>query len=254
MNDSAQPKPVQKSKMGRLIIIRHGESEFNQQDRFAGWVDTPLTEKGKEQAKAAGDIIRKSGFTPDIVFTTRLSRARDTAKAILNALGTPRKTMIESDALLERHYGDITGLKKKETSEARKNEPYFDNPYDNPPPPMTINNPHHPDNPSQEIKVIGFPENGKGAESIGDVVERVRPLWNEEILPRLQKGENILISTHSNTVRALNMIIKNLPPEQLKATKVPNATPVEIFFKPNSCEFESAGPPKNDQAPELRSR
>jgi 2,3-bisphosphoglycerate-dependent phosphoglycerate mutase len=230
-------------KMGRLIIIRHGESEFNQEDRFSGWIDTPLTEKGRQQAMDAGKIIRDSQFVPDAVYTTRLSRARDTTKAILNALGNPKKPMIERDELLERHYGALTGLKKEETRKTLKDEPYITDPYGVAPPPITPDNPHHPDNPSKGLKVIGFPKNGKGSESIKDVVDRVRPVWMNDILPHLQRGENVLISAHANTLRALNMIVENLPPEKLKATKIPNATPVEISIKsaPGSKEWTFEG-------------
>ena len=232
-------KPENMQKMGRLVIIRHGESQFNQDGRFAGWVDTPLTEKGKTQAQEAGQTIRKNGFVPDAVFTTRLSRARDTAKIILNALGTPKKPMIESDALLERHYGALTGLKKEETKEALKGEAYISDSYGVAPPPITPDNPHHPDNPSSEPKVIKVPGNERGSESIEDLVKRVKPLWVSDILPRLQRGENILISAHANTLRALNMIIEDLPSKNLKDTKVPNATPVEISIQsaPGSKEW-----------------
>ncbi|MBX9726889.1 MAG: 2,3-bisphosphoglycerate-dependent phosphoglycerate mutase [Rickettsiales bacterium] len=217
-------------KMGRLIIIRHGESEFNRDDLFAGWVDTPLTEAGRNGAIEAGKLIRKSGFQADAVYTTRLSRAQDTTKEILKGLGQASKACIESDALLERHYGNLAGLKKEETRAARKGEPYIDDPYTYPPPPIEVTNPHHPDHPSDAIKVIDVPGNMTKGESIKDVEDRVRPLWLDDILPRLQRGENVLISAHANTLRALNKIIQKLPPEQLKDTQVPNATPVEIVL------------------------
>jgi 2,3-bisphosphoglycerate-dependent phosphoglycerate mutase len=217
-------------KTGTLVLVRHGQSEFNAQNTFAGWVDTPLTQKGIDQAIKAGNALKDGKFKPDIVFSSKLSRAIDTGRNVLNALGMPNKEIIQLDDLIERHYGALTG-KNKAQAEAELGKKKFNEyrrSYDNPPPAMDESHPCHPDNKTPGPKVVGMPKNGKGTESLEDVVARVKPIWEEKLLPELQKGKNIMIAGHGNTLRALAMIVKGMSKEEVVGYEMENAKPVMI--------------------------
>lgn len=214
--------------MGELVIIRHGQSEANAKNVFAGWVDTKLTDKGKQQARDAGNILRQRGFRPDIVFTSTLSRAIDTAKIALAAMGTPDATLIQDAALMERHYGGLTGMDKTEAKAKFGEEQFlqYRRSYDIPPLPMDKSHPAHPDHPSTGEKVVGMPPGGKGTESLADVVERVRPFFQQEILPRMARGEKVLIAAHGNSLRALSMLIEAMSSEAVKSYEIENGIPI----------------------------
>lgn len=211
-----------------LILIRHGESEYNQQNRFAGWVDTKLTPKGIAQAHAAGETLKKIGFRPDVVYVSTLSRAIDTASEMLAAMGLPNVALTQRPALRERHYGGLTGMDKKQAEAEFGPELFlkYRRSYDTPPPPMRPEHPYHPENPAKSDKVTALPENGKGTEALADVVARVTPFWEKELLPLLQQGKNVLISAHGNSLRALSMIIEHMTPEQVTKYEMANAEPV----------------------------
>ncbi|MEZ5691297.1 MAG: 2,3-diphosphoglycerate-dependent phosphoglycerate mutase [Rickettsiales bacterium] len=251
------------AKTGRLVLVRHGESEWNQKNQFTGWVDVSLTEKGIEQAKEAGKQLRDSGFQPDVVYSTNLSRASSTAREMLNAMGTPSKEIKIDDRMIERHYGDVTGYNKKQLESDYVQQAIKDGKseeeakeiaagkiktlrrsYDNPPPAMQDSNPYHPNKNSQkgegEPKFIIVPDNDAKTESLSDVVKRVKPFWEEEILPRLQNGENIMISAHGNSLRALTMIIKNMSKDQIIEYNMDNAKPYiyDISSKKGAKDWE----------------
>ncbi len=214
-------------KTGRLVLVRHGQSVFNEENRFAGWVDTPLTSLGIKQAQEAGQQLKEIGFKPDVVISTVFSRASETAKTILNVLGVPNKEIVPSSEMMERHYGGLTGMNKSEAKEHYGDEQFlaFRRSFDTRPPVMDEAHPYHPDNKSDKPKVIAMPENGKGTESLEDVVARVKPFWEKELLPRLQKGENIMIAAHGNSLRALTMIIKNMSKDEIQKYEMDNAKP-----------------------------
>lgn len=220
-------------KTGQLVLVRHGQSVFNAENKFAGWVDTPLTDLGKEQAELTGEKLRKDGFVPDVVFTSDLSRAIDTGKIVLAKMGLPGMHMIQREEVRERHYGGATGWDKAETKAKLGEDGLLTlrRSFDVPPPVMDKDHPYHPQNPADVPKVIDMPENG--TESLKDVVERVKPFWEKEILPRLQKGENIMIAAHGNSLRALTMIVEKMTPDEVKKFEMENAVPVKL-------EIESA--------------
>ncbi len=221
-------------KIGKLLIIRHGRSDFNEKDIWAGWVDTHLIEKGIAGAKEAGEIIKKDGFMPDEVHSTVLSRAYQTAEYILTALGIPNKEIKKIPALIERHYGGLTGLNKAEMKQKLGDEKFmlYRRSYDVPPPPMEKDNPHHPENPANVLKVIGFPPNGKFTESLEDVVNRVKPYWMETLMPLLFSGKDVLVSAHGNSLRALSMIIEGMTPKEVQEYEIHNSTPILIEVAP----------------------
>lgn len=211
------------AKTGRLVLVRHGESENNKRDISTGWLDSKLTPHGRTQASDAGRLLRDMRFKPDVAFSSDLSRAVDTGELILRELGSTNVRLIQSPELRERHYGGMTG-KNKRDSQAELGEDNFNNirrGLNTVPPEMDVSNKYHPDNhnsPSNEeerrIRSFGRPPNGRVTESLQDVVDRVRPFWEKEILPRLQNGENVLIAAHGNSLRALTIILNNITDEK----------------------------------------
>ncbi len=227
---------------GRLVLVRHGQSKFNEENRFAGWVNTPLTQLGVNQAQEAGQQLKQIGFKPDTVISTVFSRALDTAKNILSVLGVTNKQIEQSSAMMERHYGGLTGMDKDEAKAKYGDEQFlaFRRSFNTRPPVMDKDHPYHPDNSSDKPKVIGMPDNGLGTESLEDVVNRVKPYWEKELLPRLQKGENIMIAAHGNSLRALTMIIKNMSKEEIQTYEMANAKPYvyDITSAKNSTKWD----------------
>lgn len=187
--------------MAKLILLRHGQSVWNQENRFTGWVDVDLSEKGIEEAKRAGERLRS--LPVDRVFTSVLKRAIDTAAIALKVAGKEGLPTERDQALNERHYGDLQGLDKDETRKQHGAEQVhlWRRSYDVAPP---------------------------GGESLKDTCKRVLPYFHEKILPCLKKGENVLVAAHGNSLRALTMELERLSPEEI--VKVEIATGVPIVY------------------------
>ena len=195
--------------MNKLILLRHGQSQWNLENRFTGWKNVPLTEKGEAEAKKAGELIRKHNISIDRVFSSVLERANRTAeiaikKAELNNLLENNKIIMTcSDKLNERDYGDLVGLNKQETADkfGKDQVHIWRRSYDTPPP------------------------NG---ESLKDVVERVSPYFKENIKPIIDKGENILIAAHGNSLRAMMIELGIYKPEEITNIELPTGSPLCI--------------------------
>ena len=195
--------------MNKLILLRHGQSQWNLENRFTGWKNVPLTEKGETEAKKAGELIRKHNISIDRVFSSVLERANRTAeiaikKAELNNLLENNKIIMTcSEKLNERDYGDLVGLNKQETADkfGKDQVHIWRRSYDTPPP------------------------NG---ESLKDVVERVAPYFKENIKPLLDKGENILIAAHGNSLRAMMIELGMYKPEEISNIELPTGSPLCI--------------------------
>ncbi len=183
-----------KQGMSKLILIRHGQSQYNLENRFTGWVDVPLTEKGIAEAEGAGKALKETGLKPSIAFTSALQRAQKTLDIILEQLGVALPIQ-KDEALNERHYGDLQGKNKAETAEEFGAEQVhiWRRSFDVPPP------------------------NG---ESLKTTAERTLPYFNKEILPQLQKDETVLVVAHGNSLRSIVMEIENLTPEQILKTEI----------------------------------
>jgi 2,3-bisphosphoglycerate-dependent phosphoglycerate mutase len=182
-----------------LILVRHGESEWNALNQFTGWTDVPLTEKGCAEAQAAGREIKARGLVPDLVYTSVLKRAMDTAALILEQLGAAPEIR-RSEKLNERDYGDLTGM-NKDTARARFGEEQvhiWRRSYDIAPP---------------------------GGESLKDVVARVLPYFENEILPELRAGRTVMVAAHGNSLRALVKGIEDMTDEQVLALELPTGAP-----------------------------
>ena len=195
--------------MNKLILLRHGQSQWNLENRFTGWKNVPLTEKGEAEAKKAGELIKKHNISIDRVVSSDLERANRTAeiaikKAELNNLLENNKIIMTcSEKLNERDYGDLVGLNKQETADkfGKDQVHIWRRSYDTPPP------------------------NG---ESLKDVVERVSPYFKENIKPLIDKGENILIAAHGNSLRAMMIELGMYKPEEISNIELPTGSPLCI--------------------------
>lgn len=185
--------------MARLILLRHGESQWNLENRFTGWVDVPLSPRGIQEAKDAGGKLK--GFTFDRAFTSVLSRANETLRLVLEAVGQTGIPIEKDKALNERMYGDLQGLNKAETAQkyGEAQVKIWRRSYDVKPP---------------------------GGESLKDTADRVLPYYEGHIKPYLIKGETILIAAHGNSLRALVMQLEQLTQEQVLELNIPTGAPL----------------------------
>jgi 2,3-bisphosphoglycerate-dependent phosphoglycerate mutase len=187
--------------MGTLVLVRHGESQWNLENRFTGWIDVPLTPKGEEEARRAGAELKAKGLRFDRAFTSVLMRASQTLKLVLEELGQPDIPVERDQALNERHYGDLQGLNKAETAakfgDAQVHT--WRRSFDVPPP------------------------NG---ESLKDTAARTLPYFNARILPLLRKGEDIIIAAHGNSLRSIVMEIEGLTPEEILEVNIGTGVPL----------------------------
>ncbi len=186
--------------MALLILVRHGESEWNLQNRFTGWVDIDLTKKGEDEAHKAGKKLKEQGYRIDAVFTSVLKRAIRTTEIILEELGLSNIPYAKSQALNERHYGNLQGLNKQEIGEKYGMEQLkiWRRSYDVAPP---------------------------GGESLKDTQNRVMPYYHQHIEPLLKQNKNVLVSAHGNSLRALVMYLENLSKEEILELNIPTGVP-----------------------------
>ena len=184
-----------------LVLVRHGQSEWNEKNLFTGWKDPGLTAKGVEEAKTAGIQLRTEGFQFDVMFTSNLLRAQKTGEIILKELGVTNLPVVKNQALNERDYGDLSGLNKDEAREKWGDEQVhiWRRSFDTPPP---------------------------GGESLKGTAERVLPYFKKEILPQLLEGKNILIAAHGNSLRSLVMELDQLTKEQVVKLEIATGDPI----------------------------
>jgi 2,3-bisphosphoglycerate-dependent phosphoglycerate mutase len=198
--------------MSRLVLVRHGQSQWNLENRFTGWVDVELTEKGKEEARNAG--VKLAGMSFDRAFVSGLRRAADTLSLILEETGQSHCPITADPALNERMYGELQGLNKDETVArfGADQVHQWRRSYDVPPP---------------------------GGESLKDTAARVLPYYKAMIEPLLRQGQNLLVVAHGNSLRALIMELENLTPEQILQFELPTATP-RVYLLNHDLGIESA--------------
>ena len=187
--------------MGCLVLVRHGQSEWNAKNLFTGWSDPDLTEKGVEEATQAGKTLKQAGYNFDVAFTSDLQRAQKTCTLILDALGLGGLNVIRDQSLNERDYGDLAGLNKDDAREKWGDEQVhiWRRSYDIPPP---------------------------GGESLKDTADRVLPYYQASIKPRLLDGETVLVAAHGNSLRALVMMLENLSQEEILAKEIGTGEPI----------------------------
>ena len=213
--------------MPHLILVRHGQSEWNLKKRFTGWVDVDLTEQGKQEALKAGESIKKIKINIDYFFSSFQLRAINTLKFIRNTLGDD-KQFIRAWQLNERHYGSLTGLNKDEMREklGEKKIHEFRRSWDIRPDPLDRKNPYHPLN--IEVYKDIPKENIPDTESLKDTYERVIQFYKNEIQNKLLDNKNILISAHGNSIRALCKYLFKLDKDKISLLEIPTGNPLLI--------------------------
>ena len=220
---------------GTLIVLRHGQSTWNQLNLFTGWHDVPLTPLGRDEAKVAGITLRQAGMHFGAVHTSLLVRAIDTTQLVLHEMGQDSLPVAKTWLLNERHYGALQGLDKKATNELHGAEQtmIWRRSFDVAPPPAPLNSPEHPINEPkyQELVRQGLDINLLPAtECLRDVLVRVLPYWNDVIRPQLQAGTNVLITAHGNSIRALAMHLEHISALDITEMNIPTGVPRRYEF------------------------
>lgn len=216
--------------MYKLVLIRHGQSEWNKENRFTGWTDIALTEQGIEEARNAGKLLKKEGYVFDKAYTSNLSRAIQTLFYMLNEMDQLWVPTEKNWHLNEKHYGALQGLNKSEIAAKYGEEMVLKwrRSYDVEPPMLDETDPRHPKNSPNNAGIQGtdLPQ----GESLKMTVERVQPFWQEQIVPEMKSGKRIVISAHGNSIRALVKIIDNVPDDKIVGVNIPNAVPLVYEF------------------------
>ena len=211
-------------------MMRHGESQWNLENRFTGWEDVDLTPKGLAEARRAGELLAASGYDFDICYTSVLKRANRTLNKALDAMDRLWLPVIHTWRLNERHYGALQGLDKSETT-AKYGEAQvklWRRSYDVPPPPLPLGDPGTGAGNPRYARLT--PEQLPRAECLKDTVERVAPLWAESIAPALKAKKRILIAAHGNSLRALIQLLEHLPESEITELNIPTAQPIVYAF------------------------
>ncbi len=217
--------------MYKIVLIRHGESEWNKKGLFTGWTDVDLTSTGVSQVKEAGKILREQKYSFDVCYTSLLKRAIKTSNIILEELDLLWIPLIKDWRLNERHYGDLQGLNKKETAKkfGENQVLLWRRSYDIAPPPIKKNNPF---NQSQDPRYAFLKKEVVG-ESLKDVVKRSTPFWEKVIMPELKKGKKILISASGNSLRSIVKKLNNISDQDITHHNIPCAVPIVYEFDKN---------------------
>ena len=207
--------------MAKLVLVRHGQSQWNKENRFTGWIDVPLSELGREEAHRAGRALKDFVFAQ--AFTSKLQRAQETLKIMLEEIGQTAIPIVEDQALNERHYGDLQGLNKAETAKQFGDEQVrlWRRSYDVAPP---------------------------HGESLKDTAARTLPYFKSQILPLVQTGKNILVSAHGNSLRSICMDLDRLTKEQVLKLEIPTGLPIVYEIDASGRILEKVSLPVNAAA------
>ena len=221
--------------MPRLVLLRHGQSAWNLENRFTGWWDVGLTERGEAEAREAGELLAARGFDFDLTFTSVQTRAILTLHIALEAMGRLWLPEEKHWRLNERHYGGLTGLDKKEMAAKVGAEQVhlWRRSFDIPPPAMEPGGEFDLAN-DRRYAGIGIP----ATESLKDTIARVLPYWRERIAPALRRGERVLISAHGNSLRALVKHLSNIPDDEITGLEIPTGEPMVYELDDELGEIE----------------
>ncbi len=227
--------------MNRLVLLRHGESTWNRENRFTGWTDVDLTEKGIEEARQAGRELKAAGFRFDLAFTSLQKRAIRTLWLVLEEMDLMWIPVHRSWRLNERHYGALQGLNKAETAAKFGDDQVlrWRRSYDEPPPPVDESDERYP---GGDPRYRHLPKNQlPRSECLKDTVARVLPYWNEVIAPEIRAGRKVLIAAHGNSLRALVKHLDNLSGEAVVGLNIPTGIPLvyelDDALKPAKSEY-----------------
>lgn len=210
--------------MYKLVLIRHGESTWNKENRFTGWTDVELSDKGRTEAKAAGELLKKEGFVFDVAYASVLKRALNTLWSVLQELDRVWIPIEKDWRLNERHYGALQGLNKAETAAKYGDEQVlvWRRSYDIPPPPLEKSDERWPGHDPRYDGIGNLPL----TECLKDTVERFLPLWHEKIAPTVKSGKRVIIAAHGNSLRALVKYLDNVSDEDIINLNIPTGVPL----------------------------
>ena len=214
--------------MQKLVLMRHGQSQWNLENRFTGWVDIALTDQGRKEAQAGGQLLAKEGFQFDYTYTSVLKRAIHTLWIVLDELDQIWLPVQKSWRLNERHYGALQGLNKNEIVNKHGAEQVFTwrRSYSTPPPSLSTSDPQHP---IHEAKYAGIKDLPR-SEALVHTQKRVLPLWNKEIAPKIKSGKRVLIVAHGNSLRALIKHLDNISDDKITQLNIPTGIPLIYEF------------------------
>ncbi|MDL2323910.1 2,3-diphosphoglycerate-dependent phosphoglycerate mutase [Ruminococcaceae bacterium OttesenSCG-928-A16] len=217
----------------KLVLIRHGESEWNQLNLFTGWTDVELTDKGRAEAAEGGRVLKAEGYDFDICYTSYLKRAIHTLNLVLQQMDREWLPVEKSWKLNERHYGALQGLNKAETAQKYGEEQVqiWRRSFDITPPPLEEGDER---NPRKQAQYRGVnPAQLPLAESLATTIERVMPYFNSEIKPKMEAGQRVLIAAHGNSLRALVKVFDGLSEEEIVNVNIPTGVPLVYEFAPD---------------------
>jgi 2,3-bisphosphoglycerate-dependent phosphoglycerate mutase len=234
-------KPKTRPAPGQLVLLRHGQSDWNEKNLFTGWTDVDLTELGREEARRAGRTMAEAGLTFDIAFTSVLTRAIRTLWLALDEMRLMWIPVENSWRLNERHYGSLQGLDKAQTA-AKHGEAQvkiWRRSYDIPPPPLDEDDERHP---RHDPRYAGLdPSVLPGTESLKTTLERVKPYWEDRIARELLSGRNVLIAAHGNSLRALVKMLEGISDDAITELNIPTGVPrlyeLDAALKPKRAEY-----------------
>ena len=227
--------------MHQLVLVRHGESQWNRENRFTGWRDVPLSEKGVGEAREAGKRLREGGFTFDVAYTSVLTRAIATLALVLEELDSRWIPETRDWHLNERHYGALTGLDKAETAALHGEAQVlvWRRSYDVPPPAYAENAPANPSIDRRYAKLT--PRELPRTESLADTVARVVPYWENVIAPRVKAGERVIVAAHGNSLRALVKHLDQISDDKIVSLNIPTGIPLvyelDLRLRPQSSRY-----------------
>ena len=212
--------------MHKLVLIRHGESTWNLENRFTGWTDVPLTDTGVQQARQAGRLLKEGGWEFDVAYTSVLKRAIHTLNYCLDEMDRTWLPVVKDWRLNERHYGALQGLNKADMAKQYGDEQVliWRRSYDTPPPALAPNDPRSE---RSDLRYASLnPTDVPLTECLKDTVARVLPCWNEALAPAIRSGQRIVIAAHGNSIRALVKYLDNIGDNDIVGVNIPNGIPL----------------------------
>ena len=227
--------------MHKLVLIRHGESVWNQENRFTGWTDVDLSDRGREEARKGGQLLKEQGFTFDLAYVSVLKRAIRTLWIVLDEMDLMWLPVQHSWRLNERHYGALQGLNKSETA-AKFGEDQvkiWRRSYDIPPPPLETNDPRYPGNDPRYSNLS--PSELPTTECLKDTIARFLPYWHDTLAPAVKSGKKVLVAAHGNSIRAIVKYLDNVSEDEIVSLNIPTGIPLvyelDANLKPISRQY-----------------
>jgi len=234
-------KTTTRPPIGQLVLVRHGQSDWNEKNLFTGWTDVDLTAQGQKEARQAGRTLADAGLTFDIAFTSVLTRAIRTLWLVLDEMQLMWIPVENSWRLNERHYGSLQGLDKAQTT-AKHGEAQvkiWRRSYDIPPPPLDISDERHPCHDARYAALS--PTVLPGTESLKTTLARVQPYWEDRIAPEILRGRNVLVAAHGNSLRALVKMLEGIADDEITELNIPTGVPrlyeLDAALKPRRAEY-----------------